>query len=311
MAVDFTAERATGDLLLSASRGDRAAVDELYRRHKPAGVGYARRRGAEDPEAIYDHVFVDVLAKADYLATERPNAFVAYLNRSIKNRIIQEARRQRPMVTLEGDRIERREAEASFEDLVVGNSWVDEAFAQLTEAQREVMTGRYIEQRSLADVATRLGKSPSAVRQLHQAALRKLRLLLAAGAVLLAVAAAAWIVRELARTSVDTSPIDRVGESEETPTELDGPGDEQGLAPAAVIERSAEGPNRLASADPQGSPADLDPNEADAGGPAGPSTTASSPPPSAPTETTEPGTTPTSLGPPASATPTTDSTPGD
>ena len=225
MAVDFSAARTTRDLLVEASEGQTPAIEELYRRHKTAAVAYARRRGADDPEAIYDHVFVDVLAKAKHLGNERPNAFVAYLHRSIKNRIIQESRRQRPIITLEGERVDSRNPEPGFEEIVVGSSWVDDAFDQLTEAQRQVMTGRYIEQRSLTDIADRLGKSPSSVRQLHRTALAKLRVVLAIGIVLVVAAAAAWLVRELVATSVDTDPVDQ------TPDPLTGqpePGREQG-----------------------------------------------------------------------------------
>lgn len=317
MAVDFSAARSTDDLLVDASNGDTSAIDELYRRHKTAGTGYARRRGADDPEAIYDHVFVDVLAKAEYLSTERPNGFVAYLHRSIKNRIIQEARRKRPVVTLEGDRADPLDVEAGFEDLVVGSAWVEEAFAGLTDAQREVMEGRYIEQRSLADIADRLGKSPASVRQLHRAALSRLRVLLAVGAALLVAAAAVWIVRELAATSVDTSPVDRIDrlDRDGMPTGPPGSDDEQGMAPLADLGRLTGDRNERSDGSEPGAQlpfAEPTPPEGGLDGPNG-STSTTEPdgvaPPSTEATDSDLTSTTTTGGTEATATSTTESTP--
>ena len=197
-------------------------TEDLYRRHRSDGVRFARRRGADDPEGLFDHVFTDVMAKADGLDGDPDDAVAAYLYRSITNRVIAENRKQRvPMVTYDERHHGEKDPYETFDDAVVRSEWVRDLLSNLTQAEREVVIHRYFDDRSSSETAEVLDKSPEAVRQLHRSAIRRLRFVLAIAAVVVLAVLAIAALRTSAGNPVSTAPAESQEDSSTVISESD------------------------------------------------------------------------------------------
>ena len=160
--------------------GEEIAFAELVRRHLPHVFGAALRltgdRGlAED---VSQEVFCDLARKARSL----PDTVVlaAWLHRATRfaaRDAIRSGRRRawREQRASMMETQERVHAEPPWEDV---QGWLDEALDALPSADRDALCVRYLEQRSLADVAASLGTTPEAARKRVDRALNRLRDLL-------------------------------------------------------------------------------------------------------------------------------------
>ncbi len=194
-----------------------AEVEDLYRQHRTDGIRFARRRGADDPESLFNQVFVDVMAKARTIDGPPEDAIAAYLYRSINNRIIAEHRKRRePLVTYDERIHGSYDPSKMFEDEVVDSEWVDELLDHLTDSERDVVVNRYFEERNSVETALVLNKTPEAVRQLHRSAMVRLRFVLTVTAVVVvALLAVAALVSALS-DPVSTAPAE-TGEPDSLP----------------------------------------------------------------------------------------------
>ena len=165
-----TAERQDDEELVSAARADPARFLDLYDRYFHRVWAYAIRHARNHAEAE------DVTSETFRLALEnlgsyewRGVPFLAWLLRIAANTLLnrreklgRESAEAPPDIAGPDPELERR---AMLFQLV----------ARLPEAQRRVIELRYIEQRSLAEVAKKLGRTEGAVKQLQRRALEHLR----------------------------------------------------------------------------------------------------------------------------------------
>lgn len=161
-------------LLVEAAQSDPARFDALYELHFDrvyafiAGRVYDRAT-AED---LTSHVFYKALANLKNYEW-RGVPFAAWLLRIAANAVIDRSQRAShehplmddppdPGVKLDMRAIEHR---ARLFQLV----------KQLPETQRRVVQERFVDQRSIREIAERLGKSEGAIKQLQLRALERLR----------------------------------------------------------------------------------------------------------------------------------------
>jgi len=145
-------------------RGDRAAFDVLYRRHRDWVARLARRFSGRDDDAL------DITQDAFCHLFDRPVTFVltgkltTYLYPVVKNLALSHARRRRRHA---GAAIE---ADALPAPTATGPSELEAVVAGLPEAQREVLLMRFIDDLSLAEIAEALSIPLGTVKsRLHHA----------------------------------------------------------------------------------------------------------------------------------------------
>ncbi len=176
------------DLVAEATRGAPWAVESLVAEYRPRLVGYARARGAAEPEGIADVALTTVLNRLPELAFDAPEPLWAYLCLTARSRLIDEHRRHRP-VELTGDpeAIDGAGSAATpFDDRVADRQYITALLDPLTDEQRRVLELRFLEDLSVEETANRTGRTEGAVKTMQR---RAINAILAAVAVLLAVLA--------------------------------------------------------------------------------------------------------------------------
>jgi len=166
-------------LVARARDGDRMAFSEIFQLR----VGTLQRyigSIVRDPERTQDamaETFIDVWRNLPKL--REVERFDGWMLRIAHRRAMDELRKLRPSVALDDapevmddrrDRSPSAVAEASADAEIVHR-----ALAELPEPQREVVTLRYLHDLSYEEIATRVGRSNDAVRQLHQRGMARLR----------------------------------------------------------------------------------------------------------------------------------------
>ncbi|HEU5082035.1 MAG TPA: sigma-70 family RNA polymerase sigma factor [Acidimicrobiales bacterium] len=165
------------DALRRARAGEPAGFDALVRHLDPKLVGFARARGADDPEGLADDVLVQMCRS---ISTFEGNLaqLRAWVFTIARNRLIDERRRagrrvdalpvepgsvpETPVVDPASVGVEERER-------------VERLLASLTDEQREVVVLRVIVGLSVEETARVVGRRAGAVRALQHRALRQLR----------------------------------------------------------------------------------------------------------------------------------------
>lgn len=161
-----------------AREGDAGALTELYEQHYESIWNYFVYRVGDRAlaEDLTSEVFVRMVRYlAGYRLSGRP--FLAWLYTIARNLLIDE-RRKGGQATLEP--LE----EGLCSDNPGPQAWVDgrlrvrqlaSALQSLTETQRQVIIGRFIEERSISEVATLLHRSEGSVKALQHRGLAALR----------------------------------------------------------------------------------------------------------------------------------------
>jgi len=165
-----------------ASRGDAAAIGELYRRYAPAVFRYlfyrlGDRQFAED---LTSEVFVRALeALPRYRVRGRP--FSAWLYRIAGARVADHYRQRRrhPVVPLIWEPSARGADPGEAVESRLTAELLQRAIVRLTPLQQQVIVLRFLEGLSHREVAQIVGRSEGAVRVLQFRALKALRRLLA------------------------------------------------------------------------------------------------------------------------------------
>jgi RNA polymerase sigma-70 factor (ECF subfamily) len=145
------------DVVRSASRGDRAAFEQLYNRY--ARVVYAillARVPPSDAEDLVQDVFISAFRKLQFLRT--PAAFRSWLAAIARNRAVEFHRTARREREEQSQPVE--EPRTSQEDAFL----VLDAIRRLPEAYRETLILRLVEGMTGPEIADRTGLTPDSVR---------------------------------------------------------------------------------------------------------------------------------------------------
>lgn len=158
--------------LIEAAQADPARFVDLYERHFHRVYAYvARRAGSRaDAEDVTSEVFEQALTNLPKYEW-RGVPFAAWLLRIASNALADRWRRASrdspdpPPDVPDGREAERIERRAMLFQLV----------DRLPEVQRQVIEMRFVDQKSIRDIATALDRSEGAVKQLQLRALENLR----------------------------------------------------------------------------------------------------------------------------------------
>ena len=161
--------------LIEAAQKDPSRFGELYERNFERVYAYAARRvpsrqEAEDVTADVFHRALENLPKFEW----RGVPFVAWLYRIASNSISD--RRQRS-ARERGDAPPESALAVSAVDIedVERRAMLSRAVAGLPEVQRQVIFGRFIEQKSISEIAHQLKRSEGAIKQIQFRAIHSMR----------------------------------------------------------------------------------------------------------------------------------------
>lgn len=171
---DAFVTRAGMDSLPDSETQPTDRLGDLYARHVPATVGFAYLLTGSrvDAEDLVHEAFVRVVGRLRHL--RRPDAFDAYLLRTVVNLHTSRLRRlriERRYLAREG----RRSSDAVAPDDVDERDRIWRALDRLPKRQRAAVVLRYAEDRSERDTADLLRCSVPAVKSLTTRALETLR----------------------------------------------------------------------------------------------------------------------------------------
>ena len=158
--------------LIEAAQADPARFVDLYNRHFDRVYGYVIRRTGSRPEAedITSAVFEKALANLARFEW-RGVPFVAWLYRIAANALADRRRQiERDSSDSLPDVPDGREAEE-----IERRAMLFQLVDRLPEVQRQVIEMRFVDQRSIREIATALDRSEGAVKQLQLRALENLR----------------------------------------------------------------------------------------------------------------------------------------
>lgn len=158
--------------LVEAAKGDPAQFSELYTRNFHAVYAYVTRRSAsrEEAEDITADVFHQALANLHRFEW-RGAPFAAWLMRIAANALADRWRRNSRETALPPD----DELGESSMDEVEQRASLYQLVGALPDDQRRVVVLRFVEQKSIKEIALELRRSEGAIKQLQFRALEKLR----------------------------------------------------------------------------------------------------------------------------------------
>lgn len=166
------------DLVEQARRGDQDALGEIYRHLAPRVLRYLAVRGADDPEALTNDVFLAVIPRiAD--VTGGASGTTALVFRIAHSRYVDDVRRKarRPAAVEYEMETDPRQTDAA-ETEALGNlahEAADRLIRTLKPEHAATLSLRIVADLSLAETAAALGKSVGAVKQLQRRALESLK----------------------------------------------------------------------------------------------------------------------------------------
>lgn len=161
-------------LLVEAAQSDPARFDALYELHFGRVYGFiaGRVHDRATAEDLTSDVFYRALANLKSYEW-RGVPFVAWLLRIAANAVIdrsQRASREHPMADDPPDPGVKPDMRA-----IEHRARLFQLVKRLPETQRRVVHERFVDQRSIREIAERLGKSEGAIKQLQLRALERLR----------------------------------------------------------------------------------------------------------------------------------------
>jgi RNA polymerase sigma-70 factor (ECF subfamily) len=157
--------------LIEAAQADPARFVELYDRYVDRVYAFVSRRTANraTAEDITSEVFQQALAELGRFEW-RGIPFVAWLYRIASNALTDSWRRDARESHALPDEVPERDVQ-DVERRVA----LFELVGRLPDAQRTVIEMRFVEDKSIRDIAAALGRSEGAVKQLQLRALQRLR----------------------------------------------------------------------------------------------------------------------------------------
>lgn len=166
-------------LVLRAEAGEKEALEELCRSSWKSIYRFVSQRcdSTAEAEDLTQTVYLRALSSRP-LFQDRGIPFEAYLFRTARNLLVDRwraaASRSISFTAISEDD-GRGHVQEPLADLVEDRDELLRAFGQLTPAHQQVLHLRLIEGRSSAEVATMIGSTPPAVRQMQVRALSALR----------------------------------------------------------------------------------------------------------------------------------------
>lgn len=166
-------------LLVEAAQADPAKFDALYELHFERVYGFvaSRTRDRATAEDVTSEVFHKALANLGRYEW-RGVSFAAWLLRIAANAIVDQAKRSAREFLSPDDPAEIA-GDAGLQDselrAIENRARLFRLVEQLPGAQRDVVHQRFVEQRSIREIAETLGKSEGAIKQLQLRALERLR----------------------------------------------------------------------------------------------------------------------------------------
>jgi len=168
------------DVLAAARRGDEWAWTTVYRDLAPVLLGWLRSQRAPVPEDLVSEVLLQVVRDLSQFAGGE-SSFRSWVFTIARNRTIDQRRhdQRHPSVCFEDDdlvRLGEAGDDASLHAVEgVTTDELVELLAGLTEAEREVLTLRYVAGLSQRECAEVLAKTLNNVKQIQKRGLRSLR----------------------------------------------------------------------------------------------------------------------------------------
>jgi RNA polymerase sigma-70 factor (ECF subfamily) len=158
--------------LVEAAKSDPAQFSELYTRNFYSVYAYVTRRAAsrEEAEDITSEVFHQALANLHRFEW-RGVPFAAWLMRIAANALADRWNRNSRETALPPD----DELGESSMDEVEQRASLYQLVGTLPDDQRRVIVSRFVEQKSIREIAQELKRSEGAIKQLQFRALEKLR----------------------------------------------------------------------------------------------------------------------------------------
>ena len=171
------------EIIRAAKVGDDRAASLLYLDHVSMVYGYLRAHGCPDPEDTTSEVFIGMIRGIDGFDGDG-SAFRRWLMTIAHRRLVDQRRQggRNPSDPSEPSSFEalRTDRQANELGAVEIDPDLAEAFAGLTEAQREVLGLRFVADVSLQDVASITGRQTGAIKSLQNRGLESLRRQMAA-----------------------------------------------------------------------------------------------------------------------------------
>jgi RNA polymerase sigma-70 factor (ECF subfamily) len=164
----------TDESLLDPDPGP-AAFGAVYRTYASQVLGYLTARGAEDPEAAMQDVFLAVLPRLNTV-TGGSDGLRTFIFSVAHARMVDDRRRhgRAPAKVPFDPELDRRE-DLSAEDEALDRIAPGEVLESLPEDQREVLALRLVAGLSIEQAAESMGRSAGAVKQLQRRGILKLR----------------------------------------------------------------------------------------------------------------------------------------
>jgi len=166
-------------LLVEAAQSDPAKFDALYEQHFERVYAFvaSRVRNRATAEDLTSEVFHKALANLpDYEWRGVP--FAAWLMRIAVNCIVDQAKRAAREFPAPDDPAEVAAdpgLQASESRAIENRARLLLLVGELPEVQKQVVYERFVEQRSIREIAQRLGKTPGVIKQLQLRAIENLR----------------------------------------------------------------------------------------------------------------------------------------
>lgn len=172
----------TARLIVAFQQGDGEAFGTIYARYFDRVYTYVRVALADNHEAedATQQVFMQVLESLHGYEVRSGAPFRAWLFRVVRNFTVNHLVKHSRVAVEEPESIERRRSHLSDDRDAKVLEWITDTdllvlVERMPQAQRQVLMLRYMLGLSCPEVAAVLDRSPDAVRQLQQRALRFLR----------------------------------------------------------------------------------------------------------------------------------------
>ncbi len=166
------------DRTLAAARGGEAwACARIYEDLKASVMGYARLRGAADPDDVTSEVFLCVFRDLDHFDGDEGD-FRAWVFTIAYRRVLDawRNRSRRPRPARLGAEVDVEGGDTQDEALAgLGLAEIQRLLERLTPEQRDVLLLRVVANMPLKQVAEVMGRSEGAVKALQHRALGALR----------------------------------------------------------------------------------------------------------------------------------------